>query len=345
MEKIFIKLLRRFFLKCSDHDYIRENSAAFEIEALLNKASKSKYSCLDLHLRCEYELAATILERYLCQLTAIHTTLDTLAGRNSFDLTRKQHTQQQNKLLCHIKKIGTDLRSGEDLETISTSELRRSLQTVYKSVVIYIKKNDSGLNDTEFNIFMRNIVTATTVGLCCIVCASVVFGVLFGAYYKTLIIPAIVEYQNYKESNRVFDLLDRQHQPDIVSDNLSPIEIDKSGKSFRWALGNQFAISFYAKQNTTYQLDFELFSYITNQEVAVIVNNGEVEKKYVIRDPGRWLESNALDSFRFEAKPGINSIVFVFSDYNHFKTTFEKADGRNLAAAFTKIKLYPAAVK
>lgn len=342
MFRFITKPLQKILFKCCDSNSVNKNMAALAIDQLLIDAKKDRYTCVDMHLRCEYEMSLYVAQRFFFHLDTVESTIHAAINPENSFKTENIIVKKRLAVLLEIETAKNDLCSIEKIKLISTSKLHQRLLAVNESVETYANAAGSVLYNTEFNIFIRNVTTAVNICLFYLVATILVVTVAFGLSYKTLIIPAISEYQKQKNSRRIFDLMDKHLQPDIVSENLGPIEKDNGGKRFRWALEGQFDLSFYTESTITYTLDFEFFSHIIHQKVSIIINNGEEKKIYIVQDNKSWLETNTKDSIAFESHPGVNSIVFVFSDYNHFQTTFESSDGRHLAAAFTKLKLYPA---
>lgn len=328
------RYLRTLFLKCSDNNHIREYAAIFKIESSLLCLKRDMDACIDMNLRCENEVAISILERFFLQAYEVIKTINCLVEPNPSG-------EISDDKLLEIEMVQRKVSTARYLETSSACDFRGNLQYVIKMATEYVKDNYWALHSTEFDVFVKNVTRTLNMFICFFLSFIIIVSAAFGLSYKVVILPAIVEYQKHREANKIFDMLDKRIQSGIVADNLSPIEKDFGGKSFRWALGRQLDISFYSQVRVAYELDFEFFSHIANQNVILIINNGEQIKQYTVRDTSKWLETNVANSVEFNTNPGINTISFVFSDYNHFQTTFESADGRPLAAAFTKLKIYP----
>lgn len=120
----------------------------------------------------------------------------------------------------------------------------------------------------------------------------------------------------------------------LDADNVSVHETD--GKlHWRWFLGPESTVGVHLAKPQRIKLDFLAFSQIAGQHMRILANGQELGA-FDTPQVGPY-----AFSLGFDGKKGKNELRFVFSDWNHGKTTFAADDPRSMAMAFYRFLITP----
>jgi hypothetical protein len=140
--------------------------------------------------------------------------------------------------------------------------------------------------------------------------------------------------------------LDRNLDPDVavVFENMGEVETVSEGR-FRWGVGQQSTLRFNLAHPAAMHLDIACNNPIPGQTLEIMANGISLGKIGPLA-PQPWLAETTPLQLDFAGKPGENEVTLRYGFYNHMtpgplESTFAPGDGRQLAMAFTKLKLTP----
>ena len=106
----------------------------------------------------------------------------------------------------------------------------------------------------------------------------------------------------------------------------------------RWALGPETIMAFILSNEKEIRLHLAFNNPIRGQQMDLEIN-GQIIKQWTNIPPHKWLNEWVDEAVSFSGKPGVNTIVFKWKDWNHNRTTFAPNDPRPLSVTFFRLRI------
>lgn len=133
------------------------------------------------------------------------------------------------------------------------------------------------------------------------------------------------------------DLIENVLPDNFEISGLHPIERDHILK-IRWALYEETQLTFTLLKEKKLRLYLAFNNPIPGQQVDLEIN-GQIIKQWTDIPQHNWLNEWIDEAVSFTGKPGVNTIVFRYKDWNHNRTTFVPNDPRPLSVAFLRLRI------